>query len=160
MDQLEFVTVEGLLAYGEMLARRTAGEGIALPPIPPSSVDRPQRTRDAMERIKAFVQRAQGGFPGAEEYRATRRSVIEEGCRGDELVFFAAWNALLAAGELAPLFRVPIGSVQKPAHRRPVAIVPRAQLTPQLVEDRIVLDLGEDRFWLLPHDLTASSRRR
>ena len=155
VDRLEFVTVEGLLAYGEMLARRTAGEGIALPPIPPSSVDRLQRTRDAMEKIRAFVQRAQGGFPGAEEYRATRRAVIEEGCRGDELVFFAAWNALLAAGELAPLFRVPIGSVQKPTHRRPVAIVPRAQLTPQLVEDRIVLDLGEDRFWLLPRDLTG-----
>ena len=155
VDRLEFVTVEGLLAYGEMLARRTAGEGIAFPPIPPSSVDRLQRTRDAMEKIRAFVQGAQGGFPGAEEYRATRRAVIEEGCRGDELVFFAAWNALLAAGELAPLFRVPIGSVQKPTHRRPVAIVPRAQLTPQLVEDRIVLDLGEDRFWLLPRDLTG-----
>ena len=70
-------------------------------------------------------------------------------------MFFAAWNALLAAGELAPLFRVPIRSAQKPTHRRPVAIVPRAQLTPQLAEDRIVLDLGEDRFWLLPRDLTG-----
>ncbi|MGH7183367.1 MAG: 6-phosphofructokinase, partial [Nitrospiraceae bacterium] len=155
IDQLEFVTVEGLLAYGEMLARRTAGEGVAFPPTPTPSVDRPQRTCEAMERIRAFVQRPQGGFPGAEEYRATRRVLIEEGCRGDELVFFAAWNALLAAGELAPLFRMPIASVQKPTHRRPVAIVPRAQLTPQLVEDRIVLDLGEDRFWLLPRDLTG-----
>ena len=26
---------------------------------------------------------------------------------------------------------------------------------PQLVEDRIVLDLGEDRFWLVPRDLTG-----
>ena len=124
-------------------------------PSPISSVDRPQRTRDAMEKIRAFVQGAQGGFPGAEEYRTTRCALIEEGCRGDELVFFAAWNVLLATGELAPLLRMPIRSVQKPAHRRPVAIVPRAQLTPQLVEDRIVLDLGEDRFWLLPRDLTG-----
>src|SRR5207245_747004 len=61
MDQLDFVTLEGLLAYGEVLAHRTAGEGI----------------------------------------------------------------------------------------------VPRAQLTPQLAEDRIVLDLGDDRFWLLPRDLTG-----
>ena len=38
-------------------------------------------------------------------------------------------------------------------HRRPVAIVPRTQLTPQLAEGRIVLDLGDDRFWLLPRDL-------
>ncbi|MEO5957241.1 MAG: hypothetical protein ABIR36_16340, partial [Nitrospiraceae bacterium] len=155
VDRLEFVTVEGLLAYGEILARRPAGEGVTLPPLSTSSVDRPQRTRDAMEKIRAFVQSAQGGFSGAEEYRAARRALIDEGCLGDELVFFAAWNALLAADELAPLFRVPVRSVQKPAHRRPVAIVPRAQLTPQLVEDRIVLDLGEDRFWLLPRDLTG-----
>ncbi len=155
LDRLDFVTIQGLLAYGEMFARRTAGEGIELPPAPASAVDRAQRTRDAMEKIRAFVHGAQKGFPGAEEYRAARRAVIEEGCGGDEVVFFAAWNALLAAGELAPLFRVSIGSVQKPAHRRPVAIVPRTQLTPQLVEDRIVLDLGEDRFWLLPRDLTG-----
>ncbi|HSQ91861.1 MAG TPA: 6-phosphofructokinase, partial [Nitrospiraceae bacterium] len=155
VDRLEFVTVEGLLAYGELLASRIASEGIAFPPIPPSSVDRLQRTRAAMEKIRAFVQRAEEGFPGAEEYRAIRRAVIEQGCGDDELVFFAAWNALLATGELTPLFRVPIESVQKPTHRRPVAIVPRAHLTPQLVEDRIVLDLGEDRFWLLPRDLTG-----
>ena len=156
-DRFEFVTIEGLLAYGEMLARRTAGEGILFPPTPTSSVDRPQRTRDAMEKIRAFVQGTQGCFPGAEEYRTTRRVVIEEGCRGDELVFFAAWNALLAAGELAPLLRMPITSVRKPVHRRPVAIVPRAQLTPQLVEDRIVLDLGEDRFWMRGETVTVGA---
>jgi len=155
MDQLDFVTIEGLLAYGEGLARRTAGEGIVLPPVPSPSADRPRRAREAMEKIRAFVQRAQKGFPTAEEYRAARRAMIESGCGGDELVFFAAWNQLLAAGDLAPLVRAPIGSVQKPPHRRPVGIVPRAQLTPQLAEDRIVLDLGDDRFWLLPRDLTG-----
>ena len=90
VDRLDFVTVEGLLAYGEMLARRTAPEGVTLPPAPESSLDRPQRTRDAMEKIRGFVQRAQSGFPDAEEYRAARRAVIDEGCSGDELVFFAA----------------------------------------------------------------------
>lgn len=154
-ERLDFVTVEGLLAYGEWLARRPAMEGITFPPLPPAVTDRPRRAREAIEKIRAFVQRAQTGFSGAEEYRSARRSVLEEGCGGDGLVFFAAWNQLLAAGELAPLFRAPIGSVQKPIHRRPVAIVPRAQLTPQLVEDRIVLDLGDDRFWLLPRDLTG-----
>ena len=54
---------------------------------------------------------------------------------------------------MAPLLHAPIGSVLKPSHRRPVAIVPRIQLTPQLAEGRIVLDLGDDRFWLLPRDL-------
>ncbi len=155
VDQLDFVTIEGLLAYGEVLARRTAGEAMEFPPAPSPSADRPRRAREAMEKIRAFVQRAQKGFPTAEEYKAARRGLIDDGCGGDELVFFAAWNQLLAAGELAPLVRAPIGSVQKPPHRRPVGIVPRAHLTPQLAEDRIVLDLGDDRFWLLPRDLTG-----
>ena len=56
--------------------------------------------------------------------------MIQDVCAGDELVFYAAWNRLLAEGGLQSLMRAPIGSVLKPAHRRPVAIVPRAQLTP------------------------------
>src|SRR5213594_3877286 len=155
VEQLGFVTVEGLLAYGEGLARRPSSEGFVVPPAPASSVDRARLVQDAMVEIRAFVHRAQKGFPTAEEYRAARRGLINNACGGDELVFFAAWNQLLAAGELAPLVRAPIGSVQKPPHRRPVGIVPRAQLTPQLAEDRIVLDLGDDRFWLLPRNLTG-----
>jgi len=155
VEQLGFVTVEGLLAYGEGLARRTSSEGFVLPPAPTPSVDRVRRVQDAMVEIRAFVHRAQKGFPTAEEYRAARRGLINSGCGGDELVFFAAWNRLLATGELSPLSRVPISSVQKPTHRRPVAIVPRLHLTPQLAEGRIVLDLGDDRFWLLPRDLTG-----
>lgn len=157
-EQLDFVTVEGLLAYGEALATRVSrvsAEGMALPPPPMPAPDRPRRAHEAMDKIRAFVQRAQTGFPGAEAYVAARRAVIDEGCGKDELVFFAAWNQLLATGELSPLYRVPIGSVQKPAFRRPVAIVPRAQLTPQLAEGHVVLDLGQDRFWLLPRDLTG-----
>lgn len=155
IEKLDFVTVEGLLAYGEVLARRPPVEGVVLPPIPPPLPDRTRRTQEAMEKIRAFVRRAQSGFPDAEGYRMARRAVIDEGCGGDELVFFAGWNRLLAEGELSPLFRAPIGSVQKPTHCRPVAIVPRAHLTPQLAEGRIVLDLGDDRFWLLPRDLTG-----
>ncbi len=152
LEQLDFVTIEGLLAYGEALARRTAGSEIVLPP-PPPSAERARRAPDAMAKIRGLVRRAQAGFPDAEAYRAARRAVIEDGCGGDELVWYVAWNKLLAEGELSPLFRAPIGSVQKPTHRRPVAIVPRTHLTPQLAEGRIVLDLGDDRFWLLPRDL-------
>src|SRR5438445_5337089 len=153
MDQLDFVTLEGLLAYGEVLAHRTAGEGMVLPPAPSPSADRPRRAREAMEKIRAFVQRAQKGFPTAEEYRVARRGLIDDGCGGDELVFFAAWNQFLAAGELAPLVRAPIGSVQKPPHRRTVGIVPLAQLTQKLAEDRIGFDIGEAMVVLLHADL-------
>jgi len=101
-----------------------------------------------------LVQRARQGFADASEYRAARQAVIAHACDGDDLVFYAAWNRLAAAGDLAPLFRAAIGHCQKPLVRRPVAIVSRAQLTPELAEGRIVLDLGDERFWLLPRDLT------
>ncbi|MBI3357380.1 MAG: hypothetical protein HY038_11540, partial [Nitrospirae bacterium] len=152
-DPLDFVTIEGLLAYGEQFARRPSTDGVLLPAAPVPSNDRVRQSRAAMEKIVTFVQSAQSGFPGADVYRAARQAVIDEACAGDDLVFFAAWNRLLAEGKLQPLLRAPIGSVLKPTHRRPVAIVPRAQLTPQLAEGRIVLDLGDERFWLLPRDL-------
>ena len=152
-DQLDFVTMDGLLAYGESLARRVSSGRFQLPPPPPPSTDRPERAQAALDRIRTFVQRTQSGLPSAEAYRAARQELLTEACDGDPVVFFAAWNLLHARGELAPLYRAPIGTTQKPTHRRPVAIVPRTQLTPQLAEGRIVLDLGDDRFWLLPRDL-------
>ena len=152
-DAMEFVTIEGLIAYGERLAGREAGDGITLPTAPPPDPARAQRAAAAQEGIRGFVQRVHAGLPSADDYRTLRARLIADHCGNDPLVFYAAWNALLARGELAPLYRAPIGSVQKPIHRRPVAIVPRAQLTPQLAEGRIVLDLGDDRFWLLPRDL-------
>src|SRR5574341_2364498 len=153
--RLDFVTVDGLLAYGAMLARRQPSEDTLLPTPPPPLADRVRQVPLAMDQIRGLVQRAKIGFAGAEAYRSARRAILDEGCAGDDLVFFVAWNRLLTEGELLPLFHAPIGSVLKPTHRRPVAIVPRAHLTPQLAEGRIVLDLGDDRFWLLPRDLSG-----
>lgn len=152
-NQLNFVTIEGLLAYGERFAQHPAREGVQLPATVMPSTRRGVLAQAAMRAITAFIQAGQAGFPDAAAYRTARRALIENACEGDELVFFAAWNRLLAEGALQPLLRVPIGSVSKPVHRRPVAIVPRTQLTPQLAEGRIVLDLGDERFWLLPRDL-------
>ena len=154
-NQLGFVTIDGLLAYGEQLARRSSREAVELPGAPGPSSTRSAQAHAAQEQIVAFVQAAQRGFPDAESYRSARRMLIDRACSGDELVFFAAWNSLVAEGRLQPLLRAPIGSVLKPTNRRPVAIVPRSQLTPQLAEGRIVLDLGDDRFWLLPRDLAG-----
>lgn len=156
-NQFDFVTVEGLLAYGELLARRPPREQVQPLAAPAPSPGRADQARAAMDTIRSFVQRAQAGFPDAATYRSARKTLIEEGCAGDELVFFSAWNRLLAEGALQPLLRASIGSVLKPTHRRPVAIVPRAQLTPQLAEGRIVLDLGDERFWLLPRHLADRS---
>lgn len=154
VDPLNFVTLEGLLAYGEALMRLPRIGDVTLPPPVPPRADRLERARTATSEILALVHRARKGFADAAEYRAARQRVIDQACDGDALVFYASWNGLLAAGELAPLFRAGIGRCLKPTVRRPVAIVPRAQLTPQLAEGRIVLDLGDDRFWLLPRDLT------
>jgi 6-phosphofructokinase 1 len=152
-NPLSFVTIQGLLAYGERLAGGPARAGVVSPSPPPPTPDRAIRANEALSAIRLFVERALKGFPDAAAYRSARTALIREACGGDALVFYAAWNKLLASGELSPLFRAPIGSVQKPVRRRPVAIVPRAHLTPQLAEGRIVLDLGDDRFWLLPRDL-------
>jgi len=152
---LEFVTVEGLLNYGEALARCPRVEGAEPPPMPPSLKDRKALALEAIDPVREFVSRSAAGFPDTGAYRAARRDLLEKACQGDELVLYAAWNRLLAQGELSPLLRAPIGRAQKPTQRRPVAIVPRASLTAQLVEGRIVLDLGEDRYWLLPRDLTG-----
>jgi len=154
-ENLDFVTIEGLLSYGEAIASRAAVEGAELPPSPASSGDRLQRVREAMVAIRVLVQEAQGGFANAAAYRSARHALIQQVCGGDELVFFAAWNQLLAHGELTPLLRAPIGVTIKPARRRPVAIVPREQMTPNLAEGRIVLDIGNDRYWLMPRDLSG-----
>lgn len=145
---LDFVTVEGLLAYGLVLARRASERGFVQPRTREVSSDDSGRVHAKMEQLRSFVERAKSGFATADAYRSDRESLID-----DRLVFFAAWNALLAEGSLQPLLRATIGSVAKPTYRRPVAIVPRAQLTPMLAEGRIVLELGDDRFWLLPRDL-------
>jgi 6-phosphofructokinase 1 len=153
-EKLEFVTIDGLLSYGEAIVQRPPVEGAELPPPPASSVDRPQRAREAMTAIRAFIQDAQGGFADAAAYRNARHTLIQQACGGDELVFFAAWNQLLAQGELSSLFRAPIGATIKPTRRRPVAIVPREHMTPNLAEGRIVLDIGNDQYWLMPRDLS------
>src|SRR5215210_3583916 len=117
-NQLEFVTIEGLLAYGELLARRPTREGVQRPALPPPLPNRAQLARTAMEQITPFLQSAQRGFSDAEAYRSARSAFIDQACAGDELVFYAAWNRLVAEGTLQPLLRAPIGSVLKPTHRR------------------------------------------
>jgi 6-phosphofructokinase 1 len=157
MEDLGFATVEGLLAFGESLACREPGvEGVSRPG-PPPAMDRVARVAAALPAVRAFAERVGGAPLDAASYRGAREALVEAGCGGDALVFYAAWNRAVAEGSLAPLLRASIGHVVKPARRRPVAIVPRAQLTPQLIGDRIVLDLGDERFWLLPRDLTGRS---
>ncbi|MBI3595189.1 MAG: 6-phosphofructokinase [Nitrospirae bacterium] len=160
---LEFVTNEGLLAYGETMARLSSvvispnTEKLELPPQPLPSTDREQSSLNARDAVRQLVRQSQSGFPDAETYRKSRQKLLKEVCNDDSLVYYAAWNLVLAEGGLAPLLRAPIGRVQKPTQRRPAAIVPRPHLTPQLLEGRIVLDLGNERFWLLPRDLTGRS---
>ena len=153
----ECVTIERLLSYAEALVRCPRVDGADPPPPPPPRAieQRASLARVVQEAIRTFVARIQEGVPDGAAYAAAREALLKESCGGDHLVFYAAWNRLLVEGGLTPLLRAPIGHVQKPLQRRPVAIVPRAHLTPQLVEGRVVLDLGDERFWLLPRDLAG-----
>lgn len=102
---LDFVTVEGLLAYGRALARRASERGLVHPPPRETSGDDSDRVHVKMEQLRSFLSRSQSGFANAEEYRSAREGLID-----DQLVFFAAWNALLAEGSLQSLLRAPIGA--------------------------------------------------
>lgn len=155
--QLNFVGIEALLAYGEDMANAPRVEGSNPPPKPKSATDRIKKIKSANKSILRLVSKAQKGSFTAEAYRTERQLIIDHACEGDYLVFYAAWNYLLAEGALTPLLRSPIGSIQKPIHRRPASIVSRDQLTAQLIEGQIVLDLGDDRFWLLPKELSNRS---
>src|SRR5579863_506684 len=152
---LTFVTLEGLFAYGESLANCPRVEGAPVPPSPVLAPDRVQKARAAVEEVALFATRCGKGLADTAAYREARRGLLQKACEGDELVMFAAWNKCLAEGRLSSLFRSPIGRVLKPLQRRPVAVVPRAHLTAQLVEGKIVIDLGNDRYWLLPRDLSG-----
>ena len=77
-DQLDFVTMDGLLAYGGSLARRVSSGRFQLPPPPPPSTDRPERAQAALDRIRTFVQRTQSGLPSAEAYRAARQELLTQ----------------------------------------------------------------------------------
>lgn len=92
-DSLDFVTIEGLLAYGEQFARQPAIDGVSAPTAPAPSNDpandRAARSRQAMAQIKAFVDRAHAGFPDAAAYRSARQALIDDACAGDSLVFFS-----------------------------------------------------------------------
>ncbi|NGZ02099.1 MAG: hypothetical protein CV090_03495 [Nitrospira sp. WS238] len=145
---LDFVTIEGLLAYGRALARHASERMFVEPLLVEPSGNDVGCVQAKMDQLRSFVEDAKSGFATAEAYRSAREGLID-----DPLTFYAAWNVLLAEGSLLPLLRATIGAVAKPTSRRPVAIVPRAQLTPTLAEGRIVLELGDDRFWLLPRDL-------
>ena len=155
-DTLDFVTLEGLLTYGEALARRPPVEGIRFPSLPVASMNRAQRAREAMVAIKELVQQAQTGVLDAAAYKKARHALIHQACGGDALVFFAAWNQLLAQGELVFLISCSDWGDEKNLFVVVQWLSCRVRnMTPNLAEGRIVLDIGDDRFWLMPRDLSG-----
>jgi 6-phosphofructokinase 1 len=58
-DSLDFVTIEGLLAYGEQFARQPAIDGVSAPTAPVPSNDRAARSRQhlAYETVHRLVER-------------------------------------------------------------------------------------------------------
>src|SRR4026208_1074737 len=116
-NQLDFVTIEGLLAYAKDFAGRPPAADVKPPAPPPSTEDRIKLAHAAMDRLRRFVQEAQSGCTGAAAYRAARRAVLEEACGGDELVFYAAWNRLGGGGGTQSALRAGGRGVLRCAHR-------------------------------------------
>ena len=156
-NELSFVTVEALLEYGDALINSPRTEGTILPDPPVRSADPVSAVNSAKEEILCLLEKTQFTQLSAGDYRDHRQSIIDNCCSGDYMSFYAAWNHLLSEGALTQLLRTSIGEIQKPFHRRLTAIVSRDNLTPGLVEGRVVLDLGDDRFLLLPRELQNRS---
>ncbi len=152
-NDLDFITKESLITYGKTMAEASKAEGANPPSKPKALVNRIKKVQAVKDEIKQFVVRAQKGFETADDYIKQRQLIIENSCSGDALLFYTAWNRMLIEGELNTLLSSPIGSIQKPIRRRPTSIVPRDQLSPGLTEGRIVIDIGDDRYWLVPKEL-------
>ena len=95
-EPLHFVTIDGLLVYGEALAKRPFAEGIQLPSPPLATMNRSKYVQGAMLAIKGLVEQVQTGVMDAAAYNNARQKLIHQACEGDDIVFFAAWNQLLA----------------------------------------------------------------
>ncbi|HVG02093.1 MAG TPA: hypothetical protein VM842_04340, partial [Nitrospira sp.] len=72
-EQFEFVTIDGLLTYGERLAQRISGDRVVLPPSPPADTNRRRLTEQAIADIRTFVQGLPAGLPSAKAYRTARQ---------------------------------------------------------------------------------------
>ena len=75
-NHLDFVTIEGLLAYGERFAERPHGPEVQLPAVPAASNERANRAYAALDAIRLFVRNAQSGLSGAEAYREARTALL------------------------------------------------------------------------------------
>lgn len=156
-NELDFISPGALLEYGKALIEMPRTGGVRLPESHVSSKQPLKNVKTAETAIKKLVKRTSNKHLSAGEFRNSRQEIIQKSCEGDSLAFYAAWNNLLSKGELTPLLRTSIGKIQKPFYRRLTTIVSRSNLTPELVEGRIVLDLGQDRFLLLPRELDNRS---
>src|SRR5581483_12101049 len=102
-SQLDFVTIDGLVRYAETLAALPPAEGASVPSVPAPRPNRVMHAAQARDAFLAFVERALQGFPSAQAYRQARQSLLETACGGDPIVFYAAWNSLVAYGRLGAL---------------------------------------------------------
>ena len=87
-NDLDFVTVQSLISYGEAMVNAPRAEGSYPPPRPSPSNDRVLKVESAKEDIMRFVSKTRKGLPTAEAYRRERQSIIDRSCGGDALVFY------------------------------------------------------------------------
>ncbi|MGH7255114.1 MAG: hypothetical protein ACREI3_04990, partial [Nitrospirales bacterium] len=84
-ERLDFVTIEGLAAYGEALTRSPPADRVTFPDPPPPETagHRVEAGHRALACLRKFVEQAGSGFPDAEAYRAARHAVFDQACGGD-----------------------------------------------------------------------------
>jgi len=88
-EALSFVSIEGLLAYGELLSRQGLRAGVSFPSPPPPTKDRAAWAKKALPALKAF---SRVTYPNAAAYRAEKARILDQNCQEDALIFYAAWR--------------------------------------------------------------------
>lgn len=157
INETGIFTAASLLEYGLSMVNAPRTDGVSLPSYSKSKGRSENKLNAARSAVKDLVGKAQSDSLSADDYRSMRQQIIGEVCSGDQIVFYAAWNSLVSEGALTPILRTSIGRIQKPFHRRHPAIVSRGDLAPGLIEGRVVLDLGNGKFLLLPRELRERS---
>ncbi len=88
------------------------------------------------------------------EYRNKKDQFIREICGGNEILYAVAWNVAVSEPEFRRLvFQAKIGGGYQKPRKRPRVLVDRNNVSADLLEKKIVIDLPNNKLLFLPENL-------
>ncbi|MBI5428663.1 MAG: 6-phosphofructokinase [Nitrospinae bacterium] len=91
-------------------------------------------------------------------YHEQKRELVLRQCGGNDILFALAWNeSVRDPGFRRQVFAAKIGKGYEKPRTRPRALVDRKDVTANLLEGKIVVDLPNDKLLLLPENLEGKT---